>query len=113
MEKHNAIGTSQTKTLNRHDTSASNAREIIIQALLTGPKTTIELREQWGIMAPAPRILELKRLGRNIVSIPVSAFTADGIKHYGVARYVLLLAPIAASNDAIASQQAANDSGVP
>ena len=113
MEKHNAIQTAQNKTLNRHDTSASNAREIIIQALLTGPKTTIELREQWGIMAPAPRILELKRLGWNIVSIPVSAFTADGIKHHGVARYVLLLVPIAASNDAIASKHAANDSGVP
>lgn len=110
MEKHNAIEIAQNKTLNCHDTSASNAREIIIQALLTGPKTTIELREQWGVMAPAPRILELKRLGWIIVTFPVSAFTADGIKHHGVARYVLLLEPKAANNSAIASGRAANDS---
>jgi hypothetical protein len=110
MNKKKATEAAQNNTFNRNDTSASNAREIIIQALLTGPKTTIELREQWGVMAPAPRILELKRLGWNIVSIPVSAFTADGIKHHGVARYVLLPEPTAANNGAIGTGDSANDS---
>ncbi len=83
-------------------TSASNARAIIIQALRTEPQTTIDLRERWGIMAPAPRILELKFRGYNIASIPVSAYTADGVLHRGVARYVLL-GKLKASNDADAT----------
>ena len=110
MQRRNLVKVIESKTLNRHDTSASNARENIIKALLTGPKTTIELREQWGVMAPAPRILELKRLGWIIVTFPVSAFTADGVKHRGVARYALLREPTAANNGAIGSGRAANDS---
>ena len=110
MKKNKATEAAQKVTLNRNDSSASNARAIIIQALRTGPKTTIELREQWGVMAPAPRILELKLRGFNIVTVPVSAFTADGVQHRGVARYILLAEPTAANDDAVAPQHAANDS---
>ena len=110
MKKNKATEAAQKVTLNRNDSSASNARAIIIQALRTGPKTTIELREQWGVMAPAPRILELKLRGFNIVTVPVSAFTADGVQHRGVARYILLAEPTAANDDAIALEHATNDS---
>ena len=109
-EKNKATEAAQNVTLNRNDTSASNARAIIIQALRTGPKTTIELREQWGVMAPAPRILELKLRSYNIITLPVSAYTADGVQHRGVARYVLLSEPTAANDDAIALEHAVNDS---
>lgn len=110
MEKKKAAEAAQKKTLNRNDTSASNARAIIIQALRDGPKTTIQLREDWGVMAPAPRILELKLRGYVIASVPVSAYTADGVEHRGVARYVLLSEPKPANVDAIAPKPAANDS---
>jgi hypothetical protein len=82
-EKRKATEAAQNTKLNRNDTSASNARAIIIQALRAGPKTTIELREDWGVMAPAPRILELKLRGYVIASVPVSACTADGVLHRG------------------------------
>ena len=112
MEKNKATEAAQKVTLNRNDTSASNARAIIIQALRDGPQTTIDLRERWGIMAPAPRILELKLRGYVIASFPVSAYTADRVQHRGVARYVLLSEPKPANDDAIASKPAANDSDV-
>lgn len=104
--------TNRSLTLLHHtkQPSASNARAIIIQALRTGPQTTIDLRERWGIMAPAPRILELKLCGFNITSIPVSACTADGVLHRGVALYVLLSEPLPANDGAIALKPAANDS---
>lgn len=98
MEKKKATEAAQKVTPNRNNTSASNARAIVIQALRTGPQTTIALRERWGIMAPAPRILELKLRGYRIASIPVSACTADGVLHHGVARYVLL-GELEAAND--------------
>ena len=110
MKKNKATEAAQKVTLNRNDSSASNARAIIIQALRTGPKTTIQLREQWGVMAPAPRILELKLRGFNIITVPVSAYTADGVQHRGVARYILLAEPTAANDDAIVQKRAANDS---
>lgn len=110
MEKNKATEAAQNKTLNPNNTSASNVRAIIIQALRTGPKTTIELREHWGVMAPAPRILELKLRDYFIATVPVSAHTADGVMHRGVARYVLLSEPKPANDDAVASKPAANDS---
>jgi hypothetical protein len=109
MKKNKATEAAQNKTLSRNDTSASNARAIIIQALRTGPQTTIDLRERWGIMAPAPRILELKLRAHNIASIPVSAYTADGVLHRGVARYVLLSEPTPANDAAIAPVIPASD----
>ena len=110
MKKNKAAEAAQNKTLSRNDTSTSNARAIIIQALRDGPQTTIDLRERWGIMAPAPRILELKLRGFNIITVPVSAFTSDGVQHRGVARYILLAEPTAANDDVIAPEHAANDS---
>jgi hypothetical protein len=112
MKKNKATEAAQNKTLSRNDTSASNARAIIIQALRTGPQTTIELRERWGIMAPAPRVLELKLRGYVIASIPVSAYTADGVLHRGVARYVLLSEPKPANDAAIAPVIPTNDASM-
>jgi Helix-turn-helix domain len=108
MEKKKAAEATQKKTLNRNDTSASNARAIIIQALRDGPKTTIQLREDWGVMSPAPRIFELKALGHIIVANAVDARTADGVLHRGVAQYVLLEQRCEAMGDSM--PPAANDS---
>jgi len=93
MKKNRATEATQNVTLNHNDTSASNARAIIIRALRIEPKTTIQLREQLGVMTSAQRIFELNLRGFCIASSRVSAFTADGIRHRGVARYVLLSEP--------------------
>lgn len=81
--------TAPSERLILKDTSSSNQRAIILSALKTGAKTTIELRHKFGIMQPAARILELKRRGHNILSIKVTCYTPDGIRHRAVAKYVL------------------------
>ena len=50
--------------------------------------TTIEARELYDIMSPAPRIMELKERGFNIVTIRINQDTNKG-SHKRVARYVL------------------------
>lgn len=50
--------------------------------------TTIEARELYDIMSPAPRIMELKERGFNIVTIRINQDTDKG-SHKRVARYVL------------------------
>jgi hypothetical protein len=112
MKNKKATEAAQNSNLNPNDTSASNTRAIIIHALRLGSQTTIDFREQWGVMAPAPRILELKLRGYVIASVPVSAYTADGVLHRGVARYVLLSEPKPANDVAIAINDAANDSSM-
>jgi len=77
-------------TFNFNDTSADNQRNIILNALKDSPKTTIELRGDYGVMQPAPRILELREQGHRIDTVRMSCFTDDGIKHNGVAQYVLV-----------------------
>ena len=74
--------------LSPHNTTAENQRAIILQALRTGPKTTVELRHQFGIMSPAPRIFELRR-EHQIDTVFIKAETPDQIKHVCVAKYVL------------------------
>lgn len=86
LDTQNASG----KTLHPHNTSVSNQRAIILAALKESPKTTVELRHDYGIMQPAPRIFELKQRGYNITSLFVNCFTPDGIKHHAVAKYVLV-----------------------
>jgi len=52
--------------------------------------TTIEAREHLNILAPAPRIYELRHdHGYNIITEWINDTTAQGYKHR-VARYVLL-----------------------
>ena len=82
--------TASSKTLHPHNTSVSNQRAIILEALTESPKTTVELRHNYGIMQPAPRVLELKQRGHNITSLRVNCYTPDGIKHHSVAKYVLV-----------------------
>lgn len=74
----------------KKDTSVSNQRNIILNALNESNKTTIELRRDYGVMQPAPRILELREQGHKINTVRMSCFTDDGIKHNGVAQYVLV-----------------------
>lgn len=60
----------------------ANAQKVL--ALLeTGPKTTLELRDK--VVAPAPRIMELRRSGYNISCHIVSVTAPDGsVVHVGL-----------------------------
>jgi len=109
MEKNKAAEAAQISNQSSNDNSASTQRARVIQALRTGPKTTIELRRDWGVMQPAARVFELKARGYIIVTTPVSAHTDDGALHRGVARYVLLSEPQALAPRADAPNAPAND----
>ena len=81
------------KSLKANNTTASNQRAIILQALKIAPQTTITLRHNLGIMQPAPRIFELRGLGHDIHTEMVREETPDNISHKGVAKYVLRYSP--------------------
>ena len=61
----------------------------ILAALRVGPLTTVTSREALGVLHPAGRIMELKRLGFTIETRKVRRFDADGRPHT-VAEYVLI-----------------------
>ena len=60
-----------------------------IDLLRTGPKSTLQLRRDGDILAPAARILELKRRGFDILTHWVQEATDCG-KLHRVALYVLM-----------------------
>jgi Helix-turn-helix domain len=84
--------TAQVTTLNRQDTTAPNQRAIILEALASGPKTTVQLRDNFNIMAPAVRIKELRELGHVILTRRVQVETS-GVRHINVAQYVYVSEP--------------------
>lgn len=83
--------TASNKTLNLNNTSIDNQHAIVLSALQDSPKTTIELRHDYGVMMPAARVRELRLAGHNIVTVRVVSYTPDGIKHHSIAKYVLSL----------------------
>jgi len=74
-------------------TSASTQRAAIVKDLRQhGSITTIYAREVLGIMAPAPRILELRAEGFLIVTHWTTSKDITGTKHRE-AKYVLMSEP--------------------
>tara|TARA_B100000446_G_C10303359_1_gene252222 strand:- start:2 stop:310 length:309 start_codon:yes stop_codon:yes gene_type:complete len=92
----NATPGQESSALDCTDTSAQTQRIQII-ALLKQHQSmnTPEFREH-GIMAPAPRIFELKAQGYNIQKVTETYTDNTGKTHHGVARYYLAYQP---SND--------------
>jgi len=76
--------------LNPNNTSIDNQHAIVLAALKEGPKTTIDLRHDFGVMMPAARVRELRLAGHEIDTVRVVSYTPDGIKHHSVAKYVLV-----------------------
>lgn len=70
-----------------NDAAAQRRRAIAM--LHTGPKSTIQLRRDGDILAPAARILELRRRGFDILTQWVQEATDCG-KLHRVALYVLM-----------------------
>lgn len=80
-----------TKKSQIHDSSASAQRQRFKAALIEfGSVTTIYAREVLGIMSPAPRVQELRAMGLKIITERVDATDNLGVRHHGVARYVLV-----------------------
>jgi hypothetical protein len=79
---------SKRKT-NFKDNSAHNQRLKIRDWLFEkGSITTAQAREYLDIMSPAPRIMELRKAGYQIVTLWDSWTSEHGIKHR-IGRYVL------------------------
>ncbi|MFC1537087.1 helix-turn-helix domain-containing protein [Pseudomonadota bacterium] len=76
--------TSKTK-----DTSTTAQRQRILERLRQGVATTIQIRKELDVMAPAPRIFELRQLGYEISTTWVQDETMPGHKH-SVAQYALI-----------------------
>lgn len=69
--------------------SAAAQRAKALDLLRGGPKSTLQLRRDGDILAPAARVLELKRRGFDILTEWVHQATDSG-KLHRVALYVLL-----------------------
>lgn len=76
-----------TPTNDGTDAAAQRARAL--DAMRSGPKSTIELRRDWDILSPAARVLELRRRGFDILTHWVQQATDCGQLHR-VALYVLM-----------------------
>ncbi|MBV1959877.1 MAG: helix-turn-helix domain-containing protein [Pseudomonadales bacterium] len=75
-----------------HDNSTAMQRTRLSNALdEVGPRglSTIELREDYDIMSPAPRVLELRALGFQIETLWIVDENSQGNVHR-CARYVLI-----------------------
>jgi len=73
------------------NTSANAQRKRLLEALQTlGAVNTLYARDRLNIMAPAPRIKELREQGHQIHTDRISIQDRDGFTHGNVARYVLI-----------------------
>jgi len=82
--------TAPTTTNKTKSTSTADQRQRILERLRLAPATTIELREELDVLAPAPRIFELRHnYGYEIHSVRVMDETKPGHLH-SVSRYALI-----------------------
>lgn len=73
------------------NSSANAQRKRLLDALQSlGAVNTLYARDQLNIMAPAPRIKELREQGHQINTDRISITDRNGFKHGNVARYVLI-----------------------
>ena len=75
------------------DLSTEAQRARLLDRLRVGPVSTLEARRSLEILAPAPRILELRRAGYPIATVWTREATEVGISHR-VALYVLIGGPV-------------------
>lgn len=72
------------------NTNLAAQRERLLRALSIAPVSTIEARNLLNILAPAPRVHELRHdQGFNIVTNWITTINSEGYEHR-VAEYVLL-----------------------
>lgn len=72
-----------------NDTSAEAQRTRLLNRLYVEPIDTITARDELNIMAPAPRIKELRERGHPINTHRITRTDEHGRQHRGVALYYL------------------------
>lgn len=79
-----------TMLLNQHaGNNTSIQRKRLLLAIQFAPITTFEARKYSDVLAPAPRIKEMRSKGINITTLLVDVITDAGIIHKRVGMYVL------------------------
>ncbi|MBM5571536.1 MULTISPECIES: helix-turn-helix domain-containing protein [Deefgea] len=78
---------------NLTNTSAASQRQRVLQALRQRGHSTVELRDDWNIMQPAPRIKELRESGYEINTELCPVLDGFNRPHSKVAIYTLLSEP--------------------
>ena len=73
----------------KNNTSTESQRFLLLAHLKKGPLTTIQARDELGVMSPAPRVMELRRQGHNIITLRTETVDRTGTKHRE-GQYVLL-----------------------
>lgn len=73
----------------KKSTSTESQRSLLLDHLKKGPLTTIQARDELGVMSPAPRVMELRRQGHNIITLRTETVDRTGTKHRE-GQYVLL-----------------------
>ena len=103
--------TTNPQTTTKHktkftDNSTNNQRLKLLDYLQEhGSITTAEARDNLDVMSPAPRIMELRRIGILINTVSDQWISNHGINHKGIARYVLTKKqPIESINDSGVTQ---------
>jgi len=90
MEKSTHTRRAGTQLDKTDNTNLAAQRERLLSALLDAPVSTVQARHELNILAPAPRIYELRHdHGKNIITNWIVSITPEGYKHR-VAEYVLL-----------------------
>lgn len=92
--KKNAARSGTAKTANENTTphynSTASQRARLLKALQQRKTVTTEFaRNGLQIYSPAPRILELRKQGYNIITHMERHYAADGMTH-NMARYILI-----------------------
>lgn len=75
------------------DTSRGAQRARLLARLQAGPIDTIAARRELNVMAPAPRIKELREAGHSIKTHLITVTDDQGRAHQGVALYHLSVGP--------------------
>ena len=73
----------------KKSTSTESQRFLLLDHLKKGPLTTIQARDELGVMSPAPRVMELRRQGHNIITLWTETVDRTGTKHRE-GQYILL-----------------------
>ncbi|WP_083370307.1 helix-turn-helix domain-containing protein [Chromobacterium sphagni] len=97
MENKNArpaeAETSANHTADTSNLATAAQRQRMLEALRSGPVSTFDARARLNILAPAPRVKELRESGFVILTKRESLPDERGIVHPGIARYVLISEP--------------------
>lgn len=76
-----------------NDTSRAAQRQRLEARLKKGPADTLTLRLEENILAPAPRVKELRDSGYEILTTRITLTDERGRMHRGIALYSLIRLP--------------------